>query len=414
MGDSTVTMNVLVLNCGSSSIKYRLYTMPDGNNIASGIVQRIGEENSTASLLANGQELTIQRPVSDHSVGMQVIIELLTQPDKGVISDLREIDACGHRVVHGGEECTGSELIDDRLEEIIENHFDLAPLHNPPNLTGIREAKRIFGNIPQIACFDTAFHQTIAEKAYLYALPYEFYEKFRIRRYGFHGTSHRYVARRAAQIMKRGKYDVNLITCHLGNGCSVAAIEKGKSIDTSMGLTPLEGLVMGTRSGDIDPEIIFYLQRKGFDSSTVSNLLNKKSGLLGISGLSNDVRDLEAAAQNGNERAQLALEVFAYRIRKYIGAYMAVLAGVDGIVFTGGIGENGWQMRARILENLEHLGISFDRELNRQSIGKESEFQTPKSQIKIFAIPTNEEVAIANDTFQLAQELVSDLSQAIA
>ncbi len=388
--------------------------MPEGENIAHGLVQRIGTENSTASQLALGQELAVRRPVSDHSEGMQIIVEMLTDSEKGVINNLEEISACGHRVVHGGEECTGSELIDDKLEQIIEDHFDLAPLHNPPNLTGIREAKKLFGAIPQVACFDTAFHQSIEETAYTYALPYEFYEDFRIRRYGFHGTSHRFVARRAAVLMDKGKYEVNLITCHLGNGGSVTAIRDGVSVDTSMGLTPLEGLVMGTRSGDIDPEIIFYLQRKGLKAAEISTLLNKKSGLLGVSGLSNDVRDLEEAAHDGHKRASLALDVFAYRIRKYIGSYMAILPGVDGIVFTGGIGENGWLMRERILNNLDHLGIQVDQIQNRMIVGKEGEIQSPDSKLKVFVIPTNEEIAIANDTYQLSKNLIPELARSTA
>ncbi|MFH1851154.1 MAG: acetate kinase [Candidatus Neomarinimicrobiota bacterium] len=395
-------MKVLVFNCGSSSIKYRLYDMPSGENLSHGLVQRIGDRNSMASQIAHSQELSVWRPVSGHQQGMELIAEMLTHPEKGVISSLDEIGACGHRVVHGGEAFTGSVKVDDKLEATIEEYFDLAPLHNPPNLTGIKEAQRLFGNIPQVACFDTAFHQTIPEVAFLYALPYEFYQENKVRRYGFHGTSHRFVARRAAELLGKDKYAVNLISCHLGNGCSVAAISQGKSIDTSMGLTPLEGLAMGTRSGDLDPEIVFFLQRKGFSPDELSSILNKKSGLLGLSGVSNDVRDLEELATGGHTRARLALEVFAYRIRKYIGAYLAILKGVDGIIFTGGIGENGWLMRERILSGLDHLGIILDPQLNERANGGELQIQSAESRIKLFVIPTNEEIAIAHDTFRIA------------
>jgi len=306
-------------------------------------------------------------------------------------------------VVHGGEAFTGSVNVDEKLEEVIDEYSDLAPLHNPPNLAGIREAKKMFGNIPQVACFDTAFHQTIPERAYLYALPYEMYEKYKIRRYGFHGTSHRYVARKAAAIMKRGKYEVDLITCHLGNGCSITAVKNGKSVDTSMGLTPLEGLVMGTRTGDFDPAIIFYLIRKGYKTEELDRIFNKQSGLLGVSGISNDVRDLEEKAGKGERKAKLALDIFAYRIRKYIGAYLAVLNGCDGIVFTGGIGENGVRMRKRILENLENLGIKIDDKKNEAIVGKADNIEAPDSRIKVFVIPTDEEGAIAHDTYLVAK-----------
>jgi len=394
-------VKILVLNCGSSSIKYRLYAMPGNLDIAHGQIERIGDGDSQASQLANGQELAVRRPISDHQAGLELLAEMLTDPEQGAIKNLTEISACGHRVVHGGEAISGSVLIDTDLEALIEDYFDLAPLHNPPNLMGIRAAKQMLGDIPQVACFDTAFHQSLPKKAYLYALPYDLYADLRIRRYGFHGTSHRYVSRRAATLMGKGKYDVNLITCHLGNGCSVAAIQAGKSVDTSMGMTPLEGLVMGTRTGDLDPGITFYLCRKGYAEKELSRLFNKKSGLLGISGLSNDVRDLEIKANNGDSRAELALEIFAYRVRKFIGAYLAVLDGVDGIVFTGGIGENGGRMRERILSGLQHLGIDLDQKKNYSTTEPEREIQNGKSILKIFIIPTNEEFAIANDTYQL-------------
>jgi len=396
-------MKVLVLNCGSSSVKYQLFDMPEGRILAKGLVQRIGEEQSEAFQKAGDFEIRFVERIKDHKQGLQVIQKMLTDPAKGPIKSMSEIGACGHRVVHGGEAFTGSVNVDEKLEEVIDEYSDLAPLHNPPNLAGIREAKKMFGNIPQVACFDTAFHQTIPERAYLYALPYEMYEKYKIRRYGFHGTSHRYVARKAAAIMKRGKYEVDLITCHLGNGCSITAVKNGKSVDTSMGLTPLEGLVMGTRTGDFDPAIIFYLIRKGYKTEELDRIFNKQSGLLGVSGISNDVRDLEEKAGKGERKAKLALDIFAYRIRKYIGAYLAVLNGCDGIVFTGGIGENGVRMRKRILENLENLGIKIDDKKNEAIVGKADNIEAPDSRIKVFVIPTDEEGAIAHDTYLVAK-----------
>lgn len=397
-------MKVIVFNCGSSSIKYQLFEMPEAGLLAKGLVQRIGEAQSEAFQRAGDFEIKFTERIENHRQGLQLVKKMLTDPDKGPIKSMSEIGACGHRVVHGGETFTGSVNVDKKLEKGIEEYSDLAPLHNPPNLAGIREAKKMLGNIPQVACFDTAFHQSIPRVAYLYALPYEMYEKHKIRKYGFHGTSHRYVARRVAAIMNRGKYEVDLITCHLGNGCSITAVKNGKSVDTSMGLTPLEGLVMGTRTGDFDPAIIFYLIRKGYKTEELDRIFNKQSGLLGISGISNDVRDLEEKAEKGEKKAQLALDIFAYRIRKYIGAYLAVLNGCDGIVFTGGIGENGVRMRKRILENMENLGIKIDDRKNEAMVGKEGEVQAEDSKIKIFVIPTDEERAIAHDTYMIAAE----------
>ncbi|MFC1504717.1 acetate/propionate family kinase, partial [Spirochaetota bacterium] len=369
---------------------------------AKGLIGRIGEHVSEASQKSGDREIKIEEEIRDHHKGLELIQQMLTDKAKGVIRSMNEISACGHRVVHGGEAFSGSAIVSDKLERTIEEYFDLAPLHNPPNLTGIQEAKTLMPGVPQIACFDTAFHQTIPKIAYMYALPYDMYKDYRIRRYGFHGTSHRYVARRAAAIMEKEKYGVNLITCHLGNGCSMAAVKNGKSVDTSMGLTPLEGLVMGTRTGDFDPAIIFYLQRKGFSFEELDKTCNKKSGLLGISNTSNDVRDLESKAADGNTEAKLALDIFAYRIRKYIGSYLAVLNGCNGIVFTGGIGENGAAMRERICRNMENIGIILDGEKNSSTVGMEGEIQSDKSSIKVFVIPTNEEGAIALDTYQLA------------
>jgi acetate kinase len=394
-------MKVLVFNCGSSSIKYQLFDMPKGTITAKGTVQRIGEKESSADQKAGSQEIRLKEPIADHGQGLKVIERMLTDPARGVVPSMKDIDACGHRVVHGGEDFSGSMRIDDKVVAAVERYADLAPLHNPPNLTGIRAAMAMMGDTPQVACFDTAFHQTIPPVAHLYALPYAMYEKYRIRKYGFHGTSHRWVARRAAAFLGKGKYDVDLITCHLGNGCSMAAVKAGRSVDTSMGLTPLEGLVMGTRTGDIDPAIIFYLTRKGHTPDDLDAIFNKKSGLLGVSGISNDVRTLEEKAAAGDKRAQLALDIFAYRIRKYIGAYLAVLNGCSAIVLTGGIGENGVAMRTRILEHTEKLGIVLDESRNRKALAVEAAISADTSPIPVLVIPTNEEAAIARDTYDL-------------
>ena len=400
-------MKVLVLNCGSSSIKFKLYDMPSGQAVARGSVQRIGEDTSEAILEADKTSQKYQGKVVDHVHGLAKIEEMLLDPEKGVIRSVDEIGACGHRVVHGGEEVSGSVLITPEIVKIIEKNATLAPLHNPPNLQGIRAAEEMLGDIPQVACFDTAFHQTLPPVAYLYAIPYEMYQNYGIRKYGFHGTSHRYVARRAAKLMNKDKYAVDLVTCHLGNGCSMTAVKGGKSIDTSMGLTPLEGLVMGTRAGDLDASVVFFLEQQGFETKEIDRLFNKRSGLLGISGISNDVRDLEKRAAGGHDRAQLALDIFAYKIKKYIGLYSAVLNGCDAIVFTGGIGENGTKMRRRILQNMENLGIILDETKNDQLMGEEGEIGTPDGTVRIFVIPTDEEIAIAGDTFEIATEIES-------
>ena len=397
-------MKVLVLNCGSSSIKYKLYEMPAGRELARGLVERIGEDRSEAYLEAPGGKAVVEVAIADHQEGLEVIELMLTDPDKGPIASMSEVGACGHRVVHGGEAFTGSAGIDAAMEQAIERYADLAPLHNPPNLTGIRAARRMMAGIPQVACFDTSFHQTIPEKAYLYALPYDLYERFRIRRYGFHGTSHRYVAQRAAEMLEQELDSTDLITCHLGNGCSMAAVRNGRCVDTSMGLTPLEGLVMGTRSGDFDPAIVFYLAKKGFSVDDLDKLCNKQSGLLGISGESNDVRDLESKAASGDARAALALEIFAYRIRKYIGSYLAVLDGCDAIVLTGGIGENAILMRERILSGMPRLGVELDVARNRATAGIEGDIAADASSVKILVVPTDEEIAIARDTYAIAGE----------
>ena len=401
-------MKVLVINAGSSSIKYQLYRMPEEAVLAKGIVERIGEGISKLSHCYNSKTHCVEAKIENHEKAMELILDTLVSKDVEVtcgraIRGISEIGAVGHRVVHGGEEFTGSVVIDEAVIASIEKFADLAPLHNPPNLIGIRASQSKLPNVKQVACFDTAFHTTIPEVAYMYALAYELYEKHRIRRYGFHGTSHRYVARRAAALMGKDRYDINAITCHLGNGCSITAVKQGKSVDTSMGLTPLEGLVMGTRSGDFDPAILFYLTGKGYDVKTLNALCNKKSGLLGISGISNDMRNLEELAKKGNARAKLAIDIFCYRIRKYIGAYSVVLDTVDAIVFAGGIGENAASVRQQICTGLSSIGIELDPAANEATLGKEADISTSDSKVKVFVIPTNEEAAIANDTYELTK-----------
>jgi len=396
-------MNVFVINAGSSSVKYHLYQMPQAKILATGLVEKIGEEDSELSHFYQGRTYTIPAKVRDVGGAMELILQTLINNEVGVLQEVSEIGAVGHRVVHGGEEFTGSVIIDENVIASIEKFADLAPLHNPPNLAGIRAAQNHLPNVKQVACFDTAFHSTIPKVAYMYALPYELYEKYGIRRYGFHGISHRYVARRAAALMGRGKYDINAITCHLGNGCSITAVKNGHSVDTSMGLTPLEGVPMGTRSGDLDPAILFYLADKGYDAEALKNLCNKQSGLLGISGVSNDMRNLEALAREGNTRAELAIDVFCYRIKKYIGAYAAILDTVDAVVFTGGIGENSVFMREKICNAVTQIGVQLDLAANKDAIAKEAEINTEDSQVKVFVIPTNEQAAIANDTYKLTK-----------
>ncbi|MGC9065724.1 MAG: acetate kinase, partial [Candidatus Ratteibacteria bacterium] len=351
-------MKILVINCGSSSIKFKLFSMPENMLVATGLIEKIGSPDAIVKYSKDGISINNTQEVPDHNHGLEIIAKLLTDPTCGAVKNLNEIKGVGHRVVHGGEEFTGSMLIDEKVKNKIEEFIPLAPLHNPPNFQGIVAAEKYFPESVQVACFDTAFHTTLPPVAYLYALPYDFYEKYRIRRYGFHGTSHRYVARRFAQILGRHKYGVSLITCHLGNGCSITAVKNGKSIDTSMGFTPLEGLVMGTRSGDIDPGVILYfIENLKMKPSDVNKILNKESGLTGISGVSNDFRSIVESASKGNKMAQLAIEIFSYRVKKYIGAYLAVLGNVDGIVFTAGIGENQPVVREKSLDGLENYGI---------------------------------------------------------
>jgi acetate kinase len=396
-------MNILVINCGSSSIKYQLHHMPERRVVSGGLVERIGEPGGALEHRQGKRVERWEREIGSHEQGMALILEALVGAGSA-LRDVTEIAAVGHRVVHGGTEFTGSVLITDEVMASIERFADLAPLHNPPNLTGIRAAMDQLPDVPQVACFDTAFHATIPQVAYTYALPYELYEEFGIRRYGFHGTSHRYVSRRAAQLLGRHKYDINCITAHLGNGCSMTAVRRGRSVDTSMGLTPLEGLVMGTRSGDFDPAILFYLADHGYDLAKLKKLCNKQSGLLGLSGASNDMRTLSEKAAAGHWRARLAIDIFCYRIRKYIGMYTAVLGRVDAVVFTGGIGENAAQVRAAACRDLENLGIALDPDLNARTVGRrEGPISTRDSKVCVLVIPTDEEAAIAADTYKIVK-----------
>ncbi len=397
-------MKVLVLNSGSSSIKFQLFNMEEERVLAKGLVERIGIEDSAIEYENdNGQEVEKDIDIANHKEGIEHVIEILLDPEVGVLEDIDEINAVGHRVVHGGEKFAQSTLITDEVIEKIEEVTPLAPLHNPHNLSGIKVCKELLPGKPQVGVFDTAFHQTMPEEAYIYAIPYEYYEDYGVRRYGFHGTSHKYVSNRCAELMDKDAEDTKIITCHLGNGASIAAVDGGDSVDTSMGMTPLEGLVMGTRSGDIDPAIIpFLMEKEDLDTKEIDNILNKESGLLGVSGVSNDSRDVRQAADNGNHRAALADKVFNYRVRKYIGAYMAALNGVDAIVFTGGIGENAGGVREHILEKMDNLGIDLDTQANKVR-GEEKEITTPESDIKVFVIPTNEELVIARDTKEIVE-----------
>ena len=396
-------MKILVFNCGSSSIKYQLFDMPDGKVQAKGILERIGGSQSELNhSLLNGSSKNIRiiESINNHDEAMKLIGRVLVEGEARAVESPDEIGAIGHRVVHGGEAFTGSVEINDRVIKSIEDFVPLAPLHNPPNLAGIKGAEESFKGIRQVAVFDTAFHQSLPSNAYLYALDYDLYKKQRIRKYGFHGTSHRYVSRRAAKLLGKPMEQVNFITCHLGNGCSMAAIKNGKSIDTTMGLTPLEGLVMGTRCGDIDPAVIFHLSQD-MKVQQINDLLNKKSGLLGLSGISNDLRDIEAAIKTGNIRAQRALEVFCYRIKKYIGSYLAVLNSTDAIVFTGGIGENSTTVRCKSCGEMETLGVELDTNKNEADSHDERFINTENSTVKIAVIPTNEEKMIARETYEV-------------
>ena len=396
-------MKILVINCGSSSIKYQLYDADIQQVLAKGIVSRIGEEGSYLKHEAGDVKLQKEVPIPSHRSGFELIAQSLLDQNHGVIKDPSEVSAVGHRTVHGGDTFIESTLITEDVIEKMEACIPLAPLHNLPNLTGIREAKRVFPNVPHVAVFDTAFHQTMPPKAYLYALPYEYYEKYKIRRYGFHGTSCRYVGQRTAEVLKRHPEEVKTVICHLGNGVTIAAVNGGKSVDTSLGFTPVPGVMMGTRSGDIDPGVIFYLNRQlGFSLDRIDNILNRESGLLGVSGVSNDMRLIIENSRCGNERCQFALEMFVYQVKKFVGAYAAAMGGIDALVFTAGIGENSPLTRALICEGLEFLGIELDETKNNETLGMEQIISSPSSTVKVLVIPTDEERMIALGTIALA------------
>jgi len=396
-------MKALVINAGSSSIKYQLFDMPAGSILAKGMIERIGEAQAQMKHTYNGKTHAATVAAKDHEQGMQVILKMLADPTIGVVKTVSEIHAVGHRVVHGGEEFTGSVVIDNHVIDSIKRFADLAPLHNPPNLTGIEAAMHALPHAVQVACFDTAFHTSIPPVAYIYGLPYDIYEKYRVRRYGFHGTSHRFVARRCAAMMNVDKSQANIITCHLGNGCSITAVKEGKSVDTSMGLTPLEGVVMGTRCGDIDPAILFYLGDKGYDMKKLNAICNKQSGLLGISGISNDMRNLLELCEKGNAQAKLAVDIFNYRIKKYVGTYTAVLGRLDAVVFTGGIGENNAFIRSEACSGQSQIGIDLCETRNTAAEPKERLISKDSSRVKVYVIPTDEERSIAGDTYELAK-----------
>ncbi|MEN6413475.1 MAG: acetate kinase [Veillonellales bacterium] len=392
-------MKVLVVNCGSSSLKYQLFDMTDESVLAKGLVERIGIEGSVLTHQPSGKEKTVVKAdIKNHSIAIKLVVDALMDAKHGVISSMKEIAAVGHRVVHGAEEFADSVLITPAVMAALEKCIEMAPLHNPPNILGVNACAELMPGVPQVGVFDTAFHQTMPPKAYIYGLPYEVYEKYGIRRYGFHGTSHRFVSQSVAKMMGRDISNLKIITCHLGNGSSIAAVKNGKCIDTSMGLTPLEGLVMGTRCGDLDPAILPLLMKKeNMTAAQIDSYINKKSGVLGVSGVSSDFRDIEAAADKGNKRAQLALDVFAYRVLKYIGSYAAAMNGVDAIVFTAGLGENSISMRAKICEGLDYLGTKIDDQKNNIR-GKAQEISVDGAKVKLFVIPTNEELMIARDT----------------
>ena len=396
-------MKILVLNCGSSSIKYALYDMDDKNVMTSGGAERVGLEGAFVKVkLANGEKKQIMHDIPEHTEGVKFIFSLLTDPEIGVIKDLSEIGAVGHRMVHGGEKFNKSVLLSDEVLNTFESCSDLAPLHNPANLKGVRAVSELMPGLPQVGVFDTAFHQTMPKHSYMYAIPYELYEKYGVRRYGFHGTSHRYVSKRVCEFLGVRPEDKKIITCHIGNGGSVAAVQNGKCVDTSMGLTPLEGVMMGTRSGDIDGGAISFIEKKlGLDADGISDLLNKKSGVYGITGISSDMREIDAAAEAGDGKALLALDMYNYRIRKYVGAYAAAMGGCDIIVFTAGVGENQWTMREGVCENMEWMGVKLDRELNKTVRGTEAVISTPDSKVTVVVIPTDEELMIATDTMEL-------------
>ncbi len=397
-------MKVLVLNCGSSSLKYQLIDSESERVLAKGLCERIGIDGRLTHRPAGKEQVVLEKNMPNHTVAVSLVLEHLIAPDCGVIRDLSEIGAIGHRIVHGGEKFAKSTLITSDVIREIEKCSDLAPLHNPANLIGVRACRQLMPQVPMAAVFDTAFHQTMPKRAYLYGIPHEYYEKYGIRRYGFHGTSHSFVSKRAAQMLGKKPEEVNIIVCHLGNGSSICAVKQGKSIDTSMGLTPLEGLPMGTRSGSLDPAIISFLaEKEGLTLEEVMNILNKKSGMAGMSGVSSDFRDLDDAASGGNVLADEALEVFCYDIAKYIGAYMVAMGGADAIAFTAGVGENDTKVRARVCGFLEGIGIHINKVLNSATKGIEMDLATEDSVCRVLVVPTNEELAIARETVALVE-----------
>lgn len=397
-------MKILVINAGSSSLKYQLLSMEREKLLSKGIVERIGAEGSSVTYCIGNEKNSFPKDISNHTEAIKVVFEILTNPERGVIKDVSEINAVGHRVVHAGERYSGSVSITDDVINALEECSFFAPLHNPANIKGIKACKEVLPNVPMVGVFDTAFHQTMQDYVYMYALPYELYEKYRIRRYGFHGTSHRYVSQVAIGML--GKKDSKIITCHLGNGASVCAVKNGISIDTSMGHTPTGGLIMGTRCGDIDPALIPILENiEHMSAKQIDDVMNKKSGMLGVSGISNDFRDLEDAFHSGNRRAKLALEMFDYRLKKFIGAYAIVMGGLDALVFTAGIGENDPETRYEACKGLEFMGLYFDEEKNKKIRGELAEISLPESKIKVYVIPTNEELMIARDTKEILDNM---------
>lgn len=393
-------MKVLVINCGSSSLKYQLFDMTDESVLCKGLVERIGIEGSKLTHKVNGEKLVVEEPMKDHTEAINHVFDALLDKKYGVIKSLDEVSAIGHRVLHGGDKLTESCIIDDKVKDKIREFIKFGPLHNPANLMGIEACEKLAPGKKNIAVFDTAFHQTMPAKTFMYAIPYEYYEDYRLRKFGFHGTSHRYITLRTQQLL--GKEDINIITVHLGNGSSIAAVKNGKCYDTSMGLTPLEGLLMGTRSGDLDPTVMtFLMNEKGYSADEMNQILNKKSGVLGVSGISSDFRDLEEEAEKGNDRAQLALDMFIERVKRYIGGYMAELGHVDAICFAGGIGENSSSMRKDILDTFEELGVKLNLEKNNTR--EEALISADDSKVKVYVVPTNEELMIARDTLELAK-----------
>ncbi len=399
-------MNVLVLNCGSSSVKYKLFQMPEGKVLAQGGVEKLGLADSFLKFkLPSGEKVTLEKDMPEHTVAIDFILKTITGSEYGCIKSLSEIDAVGHRLVHGGDKFSESVVITDEVVENVKKCIDLAPLHNPSTLKGVAAVTELIPGVPQVGVFDTAFPQTMPQRAFMYALPYEYYEKYGVRRYGFHGTSHRFVSKRACEFLGIDYNKARIITAHIGNGASMCAIKDGKCIDTTMGLTPTEGLMMGTRVGDVDPgALVFIGEKEGLSMAQLSEVINKKSGVLGVSGVSSDMREIEDAIAQGNERAKLALEMYDYRIKKYVGAFTAAMGGLDVLVFTGGVGENQTTTREYVCEDMQYMGIEIDKELNAKIHGDEALLSTKESKVKVVVIPTDEELMIALDTVALTSK----------